>query len=384
MSCASLGPLDPMPQLQAHSAQWQKWGPAVVDLSGDWRARLAARFPRKHMEIAEAMAPVEGVNLTFAASHVGAEGRGTATTRWLLTMEKRTKGKLLGILARECARGASRREWKGGPRGLGLAARAHFLDIGSNIGFYGMMAASLGCKARLLVEKAHTQQLLGLPAGCWKPPHTVCMYCTQVHFFDMQCACATAVADALLANGLQRHASIHPVGVSDQQREFPAEAGNCNGRYPQSRLEERRATSGSQQLSGLGRTMPLVQLLPIERLAATRGYGNGVARTIAKVDVEGNELSVLRGLLPYLERRLIAHLVVEVTTGYGFYAKLGVSRHDVAETFVRIMGFGYTLTDIHDNTTHSAATVRHFFEVSKTQVDFHLALDHGPKAVTIS
>ena len=80
-----------MPQLQAHSAQWQKWGPAVVDLSGDWRARLAARFPRKHMEIAEAMAPVEGANLTFAASHVGAEGRGTATTRWLLTMEQRVK-----------------------------------------------------------------------------------------------------------------------------------------------------------------------------------------------------------------------------------------------------------------------------------------------------
>jgi hypothetical protein len=73
--------------------------------------------------------------------------------------------------------------------------------------------------------------------------------------------------------------------------------------------------------------MPLVQLLPIERLAAARGRGNGVAQTIAKVDVEGNELSVLRGLLPYLERRLIAHLLVEVTTGYGFYAKLGVSSH---------------------------------------------------------
>ena len=82
----------------------------------------------------------------------------------------------------------------------------------------------------------------------------------------------------------------------------------------------------------------------------------------------------MRGLLPYLERRLIAHLVVEVTTGYGFYAKLGVSRHDVAETFVRIMGFGYTLTDIRVNTTHSAKTIRHFFKGSKTQVDFHLAL----------
>lgn len=228
------------------------------------------------------------------------------------------------------------------------------------------------------VEKAHTRSVeraaLGLASPLGSPAHTACMCCTQVHFFDMQCECATAVADALLANGLQRHASIHPVGVSDQQREFPAAAGDCNGRYPQTRLGERRAASSSPRLSGMGRAMPLVQLLPIETLAATRGRGNDVTQTIAKVDVEGNELSVLRGLLPYLERRLIGHLLVEVTTGYGFYAKLGVSRHDVAETFVRIMGFGYTLTDIHDNTTHSAATVRHFFQVSRTQVDFHLAL----------
>lgn len=267
-------------------------------------------------------------------------------------MEQRTKGTLLRLLAQTCARGASRGAGQGWPREV--APRVRFLDIGSNIGFYGMMAASLGCK---------------------------------VHFFDMQCACATAVADALLANGLQRRASIHPVGVSDQQREFPAEAGDCSGRYPQVAMEhkERRAASGSPRLSSKGRTMPLVQLLPIETLAAARGRGNGVAQTIAKVDVEGNELSVLRGLLPYLERRLIGHLLVEVTTGYGFYAKLGVSRRDVAETFVRIMGFGYTLTDVHDNTTHSATTVRHFFEVSNTQVDFHLALQaHGPQAGTFS
>ena len=323
LSCASLGALDPMPPLRTHTAQWQQWGPAVLDLSRNWRTRLSERFPRRYMQIAAAMAPVEGINLTFAASHVGTGGRGTATTKWLLTMEHRTKGKLLGILARACARGA------------------HFLDIGSNIGFYGMMAASLGCK---------------------------------VHFFDMQCACATAVADALLANDLQRHAWIHPVGVSDQPREFPADAGNCNGRYPQSRLVKHSAmaTSGSQKLSGLGRTVPLVQLLPIETL--TKGPDNGVAQTIAKVDVEGNELSVLRGLLPYLERHLIAHLIVEVTTGYGFYEKLGVSRHDVAETIVRIMQFGYTLTDIRSNITHSNATIRHFFKSSNTQVDFHLAL----------
>jgi len=193
---------------------------------------------------------------------------------------------------------------------------------------------------------------------------------TQVHFFDMQCACATAVADALLANGLQRRASIHPVGVSYQQREFPAEAGDCSGRYPQVAMEQRSAASESP--SGKGHTMPLVQLLPIEKLAAARGRGH--AQTIAKVDVEGNELSVLRGLLPYLERRLVAHLLVEVTTGFGFYAKLGVSKRDVAETFVHIMRLGYSVTNVHDNTTHSTASVRHFFKVSNTQVDFHLAL----------
>lgn len=141
MSCASLGPLAPMPQLQTHSAQWRQWGPAVVDLSGDWRTRLAARFPKNHVGIAEAMAPVAGVNLTFAASRAGAKGRGTATSRWLLSMEPRTKGTLLRLLAQTCARGA----------GQGRQ-RVRFLDIGSNIGFYGIMAASLGCKVRLYVQ----------------------------------------------------------------------------------------------------------------------------------------------------------------------------------------------------------------------------------------
>lgn len=180
----------------------------------------------------------------------------------------------------------------------------------------------------------------------------------------MQCACATAVADALLANGLQRRASIHPVGVSYQQREFPAEAGDCSGRYPQE--EQRSAASEGPS----GHTMPLVQLLPIEKAARGRGH----AQIIAKVDVEGNELSVLRGLLPYLERRLVAHLLVEVTSGFGFYAKLGVSKRDVAEIFVKIMGLGYSVTNVHDNTTHSATSIRHFFKVSNTQVDLHLAL----------
>ena len=302
-----------MPPLQAHSVQWRQWGPAVLDLSGDWRNRLALRFPKRHEGMLEAMAPVAGINLTFAASRIGAGGRGPATTRWLLTMEQRTKGKLLRTLTRACARGG------------------RFLDIGSNIGFYGMVAASLGC---------------------------------TVHFFDVQCACATAVADALLANGLQRHAWVHPVGVSDQPREFPAEEGYCNGRYPQSPFLEARTAQGH---SSTGRAMPLVELLPMKKLEVDD------AQTIAKVDVEGNELSVLRGLLPYLERRLIVHLFIEVTTGHGFYAKLGVSKHDVAETFVRVMGFGYALTDIRSNTTHSVATIRRFFGVSNTQVDFYLA-----------
>ena len=37
--------------------------------------------------------------------------------------------------------------------------------------------------------------------------------------------------------------------------------------------------------------------------------GGGWSRTFANVDVEGNELSALRGLLPFLERRLIGLLL---------------------------------------------------------------------------
>ena len=91
-----------------------------------------------------------------------------------------------------------------------------------------------------------------------------------------------------------------------------------------------------------GRTMPLAQLLPVEKfddawIAAVGRHENcqrGRGRERA---------SVLRGLLPYLERRLIGLLLVEVTTGYGFYERLEVSRRDVAVKIVEIMRLGYSL-----------------------------------------
>ena len=50
------------------------------------------------------------------------------------------------------------------------------------------------------------------------------------------------------------------------------------------------------------------------------------------------------GCMPYFERRLIKHAIVEVTAGYKFWESRGIDALDVAATFERIVRAGYSLT----------------------------------------
>ena len=196
------------------------------------------------------------------------------------------------VLDTECAQGGN----PGRQPGLGNL----FLDVGSNSGFYGLMALAAGCPAV---------------------------------FFDLQPGCNKVVTGALLANGWADKGLVVAGGLSEASGTVMASSnGTCDsasGRFPINVLEAGTADQGDARV-------------PTEPLANFIGPDTHIL--MMKVDTEGFEQRVLAGCMPYFERRLITHAIVEVTAGYKFWESRGIDALDVAATFERIVRAGYSLT----------------------------------------
>ena len=175
-----------------------------------------------------------------------------------------------------------------------------FLDVGSNSGFYGLMAVAAGCP-------------------------TV--------FFDLQPGCNKVVTGALLANGWAEQGLVVAAGLSQTSGTVKVSStGTCDvdsGRFPLNVQEAGTADQGDVTV-------------PTEPLATFISPDTHIL--LMKVDTEGFEQRVLAGCLPYFERRLIKHAIVEVTPGHKFWEKRGIDAVDVATTFERIVRAGYSFT----------------------------------------
>ena len=174
------------------------------------------------------------------------------------------------------------------------------LDVGSNSGMYGLMAIAAGCPAV---------------------------------FFDLQPGCNKVVTGALLANGWANKGLVIAGGLSESSGIVKASsAGTCDvesGRFPLNVQE-----TGTADLGDVA--------VPTEPLATFIGPDMHIL--LMKVDTEGFEQRVLAGCLPYFERRLIKHAIVEVTPGYKAWETRGIDAVDVATTFERIVRAGYSFT----------------------------------------
>jgi FkbM family methyltransferase len=174
------------------------------------------------------------------------------------------------------------------------------LDVGSNSGMYGLMAIAAGCPAV---------------------------------FFDLQPGCNKVVTGALLANGWANKGLVIAGGLSESSGIVKASsAGTCDvesGRFPLNVQE-----AGTADLGDVA--------VPTEPLATFIGPDMHIL--LMKVDTEGFEQRVLAGCLPYFERRLIKHAIVEVTPGYKAWETRGIDAVDVATTFERIVRAGYSFT----------------------------------------
>ena len=174
------------------------------------------------------------------------------------------------------------------------------LDVGSNSGMYGLMAIAAGCP-------------------------TV--------FFDLQPGCNTVVTGALLANGWTDKGLVVAGGLSETSGVVKASSsGTCDvesGRFPLNVQEAGTADQGDVSV-------------PTEPLATFIGPDTHIM--LMKVDTEGFEQRVLAGCLPYFERRLVKHAIVEVTPGHKAWETRGIDVVDVAATFERIVRSGYSFT----------------------------------------
>jgi FkbM family methyltransferase len=174
------------------------------------------------------------------------------------------------------------------------------LDVGSNSGMYGLMAIAAGCP-------------------------TV--------FFDLQPACNKVVTAALLANGWTDRGLVVAGGLSETSGIVKASsAGTCDvesGRFPLNVQEAGTADQGDVSV-------------PTEPLAIFIGHDTHIL--LMKVDTEGFEQRVLAGCLPFFERRLIKHAIVEVTPGHKAWETRGIDALDVAATFEHIVRAGYSFT----------------------------------------
>lgn len=189
-----------------------------------------------------------------------------------------------------------------GPRPL-------MLDIGANAGYYGLLAISLGARAI---------------------------------FFEPQPVCCDWIEQSLGANawGQDRGAVIRSaIAASESPRSFRV-GHDCNGGFS---LLSRHQLSRSQGTAA-GYVFPRsLASLQLPEFVADAPVGS---IALVKVDVEHFEIPLLRfNLVPLLRRRLIRHLVVEITPFFMAQGRSQAAGRGVCRRLVD--GIGCRLVWIH-------------------------------------
>lgn len=241
--------------------------------------------------------------------------------------------------------------------------RPLMLDIGANAGYYGLLAISLGAR---------------------------------VIFFEPQPDCCDWIEQSLAANawGSDRGTVIRSaMAATTSPRPFRVGRG-CNGGFSLLYRQRLRRSQGSA--AGFAAPLPLASLQLPEVVA------DAPAGSIAliKVDVEHFEIPLLRfNLVPLLRRRLVRHLVVEITPFLWHRAAhkpQAAAFADGLALISEIASFGYTVYSPRWRgalplAEHSFNLSSHIGSIPMThkwngQEDLHFALDEGsaPEAQAVA
>ena len=243
----------------------------VVPIVVPWPRRMVPKPPVP-------LYVVSGASLQW----IMAENRGEALVAFVVRL----------LSSRHCgavrARPGSARAKQGGGGG-GLV-----VDIGSNEGYYALVAAALGCK---------------------------------VVAFEPQPGCRHGIEAAIDRNGFgeRMHLVRQPVGpLPSRQVSVPARGCAMMG----------VAVEGDQKQVGHGASHQ------VRTTTLEHAVGHDERITLVKVDTEGAEVSVLRGLVPTLGR--IDNLVVETSPGW-WTEKFHQSRLEGADLYASLFStHGFT------------------------------------------
>lgn len=178
------------------------------------------------------------------------------------------------------------------------------VDVGSNTGIYGMMALRYGC---------------------------------QSLFFDVQPTCQRAVNSAIYLNGFSAMGRVLPFGVSTTSSSILVDSSSCDGIFYVPGAGSIDKSNVKEKPSEKVEVHPLREFIHHSQIIS-----------MLKIDTEGHENLVLDGSLDFFQKKLIRNAIVEVTPGYGFWKRIGVTHDQVAHTFKTIAEIGYTVVSLDD------------------------------------
>lgn len=190
-------------------------------------------------------------------------------------------------------------------------AKAVVIDIGSNSGFYGLLALAHGC---------------------------------AVVFVEPQPECNDLISMSIAASGFDERKVRRvkrPVGGRDSLgKSLEVQPDNhCEGRFPIVNKEHHHADAyGTAGRSGMNGAIS-VPFLQVEEMLQSAGIASSSQVLMLKLDTEGFELVILRALLPTLRTWHIANLIVEVTPMW--WANTGFSLQQGAALIEEVASLGY-------------------------------------------
>lgn len=184
------------------------------------------------------------------------------------------------------------------------------LDIGSNTGFFGLLALKYGC---------------------------------AVAFVDPQPYCMDLVRKSISANKFDSakfRIIAHPLGAdADAGKVLQVQPLNrCEGRFPIVNLERGHEDAFGANSSVAGDSFG-VNFLPAAKAVQSLPLPQGATILMAKIDTEGNELRILEGLKPIFTQMRVLNIMVEITPMW--WKHTGYTRSDGAHIFAELGALGF-------------------------------------------
>lgn len=160
------------------------------------------------------------------------------------------------------------------------------LDIGANEGFFGLLAGAWGCTSTM---------------------------------FEPQPGCVDQINNAIGANRLGQWATVVPNPVSDTPIHIDVSTSPiCYGGFPFHKYVRRTTKSDGRPPRDLDAYFRPDRIRKVPSVGISTMYGSDFRPHVAliKIDVEGNELSILFDVLNLVRKGQVDNIIVEVTPGW--------------------------------------------------------------------